>query len=136
MKKAYYYLFYQLYKFWDYVSVPKFWTDFKAAVSIVILEVWSLLIIVNSFGIRNGSNYIIDFINPIFFLPLIFIILINYILFIHYKESWKNYNDEFDNIPKRNNIIGGIVVWTIVLLIIFFYFFTTFKLHKVIHGKY
>ena len=58
MKKAYYYLFYKLYKFWEYISIPKFWSDFKAIVSIIALEIWSFFSIINFYELSNEINCI------------------------------------------------------------------------------
>lgn len=57
IKRAYYYFFYKLYKFWDYVSYPKFWSHWKAGISIVVLELWGVFMIINYYYIiNNGSS--------------------------------------------------------------------------------
>ena len=43
LKRAYNYLFYKLYKFWEAVSVPKFWSDAKAVLILAVLQEFTAL---------------------------------------------------------------------------------------------
>lgn len=113
--KVYYYLFYQLYKFWEFISFPKFWSDFKAAVSIVALEVWTIISLFVYYKVFVNRFY--SFNESLFFLLCGIVIIINIIIFV-YLDKWKEYNEEFDKLSKKKNIIGGVIVWTIILLII------------------
>ncbi|MCK0202759.1 hypothetical protein MWN41_06970, partial [Ornithobacterium rhinotracheale] len=61
--------------------------------------------------------------------PLIFIFALNYLLFVH-SDKWKEYNAEFDKLPKKKNIIGGIIVWTIVIFIIANFFISGYYMQK------
>lgn len=115
--KAYYYLFYKLYKFWDYISVPKFWSDFKAGISIIVLELWFIFSILNYYDIIKNTKTNIGFSNPIVIITTSIIILLNYISFIHYDNLWKNYYKEFENWSKNKNTLGSIIVSVLVLLI-------------------
>jgi hypothetical protein len=117
MIKAYKYLFYKLFKFWEFTSVPKFWSDMKAALSIDILVFFIVLSCMIYFNV---------FINPyinfgkVKYIVLIFILLIsipNYFIFNH-RDQWKKIVHEFDKLPSKENNKGGIIVLSIVLLII------------------
>ena len=135
IKKTYYYFFYKLYKFWGWISYPKFWSYWKAGVSIVVLELWGMLMIINYYYIfNNGSSK--DVTKSMIIIPSLIIIILNYIAFDHYYNIWKNYKEEFDQLPNRKNIIGGIIVWVIILFIVINFFISTFHLHKMTFGKY
>lgn len=64
------------------------------------------------------------------------IIILNYISLDYYEGVWKKYKEEFDELPKRKNMIGGIIVWIIILFITGSFFFSTFYLHKINFGTY
>lgn len=123
IKCAYYYLFYKLYKFWDYVSYPKFATAWKAGLSIIILEIWLYFSCINYYTFLTNTKIHLSFFNPIVFFPFVLILAIDYIAFIHYEDVWKKYNEEFDNIPKIKNVIGSIIVWSIIISVIVIHFF-------------
>lgn len=133
--RVYYYLFYKLYKFWDKISIPRFWTDFKAGVSIIALEIWILFSIFNYSSVIRNEKIDIEFTNPIIILPLIFIFILNYLLFVH-SDKWKEYNKEFDKLSRTKNIIGGIIVWTIVVFIIANFFISGYCVQKNVLGIY
>jgi len=124
MRKAYYYLFYRLYKFWELVSVPKFWTDVKTVLSVDILEFFLLLTLdlyYSKFINKNGlftAGYEIILIG-------LGIVLFNYLVFIN-KDQWKEIIFEFDTWPKRKNIIGGIISWSIIIIIVGHFFLLIF----------
>uniref|UniRef100_UPI0039A64160 hypothetical protein n=1 Tax=Ornithobacterium rhinotracheale TaxID=28251 RepID=UPI0039A64160 len=126
--KVYYYLFYKLYKFWE-TAPARFWSDSKAWVSINALEIWILFSIFNYYSIIRNEKIDIEFTNPIIILPLIFIFALNYLLFVH-SDKWKVYNAEFDKLPKKKNIIGGIIIWTIVIFIIANFFISGYYMQK------
>src|SRR5690554_3426555 len=114
--KAYYYLFYKLYKFWELVSMSKFLGDFKSVISIIALEIWLLFLSFNIRSLVRNEKLDIEITHFIIITPFIFILIVNYFLFIHTKK-WKEYNAEFDQLPRSKNIIGGIIVWAIIILI-------------------
>src|SRR5690606_16723869 len=117
IKRAYYYLFYKLYKFWEWISYPKFWSNYKAIVSIGALEIWILFITFDVRALIRNEKLEYEISHPVILIPFLIIIIGNYILFIH-TDKWKEYNAEFDQLPRKKNIIGGIIVWTIIILII------------------
>lgn len=113
--KFYYYAFYKLYKFWEYVSIPKFWSDFKANISLAALEIWLILILVNYYSVFIDRHFHIE--KNVFFFILGIIIIFHYMAFIHF-EKWKEHNMEFDQLTRKENLIGGIIVWSIIVFII------------------
>jgi len=113
--KIYYYFFYQLYKFWEWISYPKFWSDFKATVSIIFLEIG--IIYSGIFYYSYITNTKLENTNILEILIGILIIGLNYFSFIH-LDKWKEYNAEFDKLPKKKNIIYGIIVWVIIITIL------------------
>ena len=123
IKKLYYYLFYKLYKFWDYISYPKFATAWKAGLSIIVLEIWIYFSCINFYSFLINKEIHLSFFNPLVIFPFIFILVVDYIAFIHYEYVWKKYNEEFDNMSKIENLVGGIIVWTIIISIIIIHFF-------------
>jgi len=137
MKKSYYYFFYKIYKAIQYTSYPfgNFLLNFKACVVIITLEIWSLLTILNYYGIINNIKPNSSLKNPLIFVPFVIIMILNYITF-YYFDTWEKYNQKFDQLPKKTNTIGSFVVWTIILFIIVIFFASTFHLHKTIYGKY
>ncbi|MFP3833572.1 hypothetical protein [Chryseobacterium sp. SIMBA_028] len=123
IKRAYYYFFYKMYKAMIWTSFPfrNFLNGFRAGLVMIVLEFWI------AFSIQN-YYYIINNINPksisdlSLYIVGVIIIIFNYVTLDHNNNVWKKYNLEFDNLPKRKNLIGGIIVWSIVLFIIINFF--------------
>lgn len=129
--KAYYYLFYKLYKFWELVSIPKFWSDFKAMVSIGALKMWLVGLLINFYRIYIDPEMTFSL---SFYIGLaLFFGGLNYLLFIHI-DKWKEYNAEFDKLPIFNNILGGIISSIIIISIIAGYFFSAYYMQKHVLG--
>ncbi len=131
--KAYYYFFYHLYKFWEWISYPKFWSDFKATVSIGVLEVWIFYSILNYYSFITKTQIKLSNTDPLIILMGAVIIGLNYFLFIH-TNKWKEYNAKFDKLPKKKNIIGGVIVWVIMILIIVCFFTSGHLMRKHVLG--
>ena len=116
IKRAYYYLFYKLYKWYEKAPVV-WWSDWKAVVSIVALEVW---VITSGFIyykiLFNRHIHLSDSQWDLIICALL-IIIPNYLIFIH-TDKWRDYIREFDQLPKRTNKIGGWIVFGVILLII------------------
>ncbi len=135
VKRFYYYLFYKLYKFWDWISFPKFWSDWKAGLSIDVLWIFVGLSVVCYYVTINKQ--IIDF-GSGRYVVLTYVILValpNYFIF-HHHEQWKEFIQEFDGLPKKTNMIGGVLVSFIVLLIVANLIFAFYKLGQVDWGLY
>ncbi|MGF7079536.1 hypothetical protein ABIB50_001879 [Mucilaginibacter sp. UYCu711] len=116
IKKAYYYLFYKYYKFGE-LSYSSFPSDFTATASIVFLEVLflsSLRVYYFDFIDRSCD---FEFGSYVTLIPLFIVFLINYMAFLA-NDNWKNYVHEFDQLPKRKNARGTLIVIIITLLIV------------------
>lgn len=110
IKKAYYYLFYKLYKFSE--AAPSKWlSDWKAELCIDVLEIFIVASFIYYFDISLGNG------NFFYLFFMLAISIPNYLIF-HHKDQWKTIVEEFDTLPKKQNRIGGIIIWSIILLII------------------
>lgn len=116
IKKAYHYLFYKLYKWYE--RGPSVWlSDWKAVLSIdvlwlffgISLVVYYTILFDRHLQIGNGYLFLTGYV--------LLIALPNYFIF-HHRDQWKDIVKEFDKLPKRKNKIGGWIVFGIVLLII------------------
>ncbi|MEF9477791.1 hypothetical protein OWR28_08845 [Chryseobacterium sp. 1B4] len=119
IKKAYYYLFYKVYKSIQYTSEMvggAFWTDFKAGLVILTLELWIVGSFLNYYSIINDKKLNIDTISPILLTSLVVFSIINYFSFIR-TDIWKTYNKEFDKLSEKENQKGTTIVWVITICI-------------------
>lgn len=118
IKNAYYYFFYKIYKFWEYVSVPKFWSDVKALISIDVLVLFTVSSAFFYFDLSFGNK-------TTFVICLMVMMLISNHLILREKIC-KEYINHFDNLPKLKNKIGGIIVGSIILLILTNFIFSIY----------
>ncbi|SHG85525.1 hypothetical protein [Chryseobacterium vrystaatense] len=116
IKKLYYYLFYKLYKFWDYISVPKFWSNYKASLSIVILEIFIIISCTNYYNILYNSNSGI-LSNSGWITIVMLLVVVDYYVF-HSKDQWNHIIIEFDESCSGKNKIYSILAWGLILLVI------------------
>jgi len=132
IKRAYYYFFYKTYKSIEYTSEQfggAFWTDFKAGLAIIALEIWFILSLLNYYTIFTKVWFSLSLKKPIIFIPLLFIITINYLAFVH-TDKWKEYNKEFNNLPKKINRKGGWIVFGISSFIVINMIFSFYLLYR------
>lgn len=121
--KAYQYFFYTLYKFYESSPYSKWWSEWKAYLSIAILSIWLYS------GLETSAYYIFDIamkqLTPIIDISYLFIFtiisFINWYLF-EYKNKWKKIVLKFDLLPKKNNRVRMVLVWIGIIGIIVFYF--------------
>ncbi|WP_454046228.1 hypothetical protein [Chryseobacterium sp. Marseille-Q8038] len=99
-----------------------FWTDFKAGLVILTLELFLWMALLNYYSLANNIRFDLTVASPILFIPLILACILNYYLLIH-TDGWKEYNKEFDQLPIEKNKKGGIIVWCTVALIVINLFF-------------
>lgn len=136
LKSAYYYFFYKIYKSIEYTSElggGKFWTDFKASIVVSVLEIWLITSVFVYYNIFIDRFY--EFNMVAFFSATAIIMIINYLLFVHY-DKWKENNTKFDQLPKKENMIGGIIVWSIVVFIIVNLIFSFYLMSQVDWSQY
>jgi hypothetical protein len=110
------YIFYKMYKFWDFFSYPKFASDFKATVSMVLLETSLFACIPFYYAAHTGKIFYLDLKDIRILIPSLVIMLVNYMSFIR-NDNWKKYMSQFDSLPKRKNILGSVVVLLLTITI-------------------
>lgn len=116
MKRAYYYLFYRLYKWYE--KGPSVWlSDWKAVISIGVLQVFLILSMYCYYAVYSKQILDLSIKNPIVFIPFAIIFIFNYFTFEH-TDIWKEYVAEFDQLPKKKNRIGSWIVFGVVLFVI------------------
>ncbi len=130
IKKAYDYLFYKIYKHFE--SGPSIWlSDWKASFSILVLEIWLCLSVLNYCSIIFKKALLSDTILTICSVSLVFLLaVIKYFTFEH-QDRWKKVVKDFDDLPKNKNRIGSYVTLAVILIIIVNLIFSFFLLSKV-----
>ena len=129
IKRAYYYLFYKLYKSMK-ASAYTWLSDLRAGIVIVILETQLLFIIGNYYSALAKKIIKITIYDPIVYLPILAIFTINYVMFIH-TDRWKKYVVEFDKLPKRTNRIGSWIVFGLIAFVELNLFFSLYLISQV-----
>ncbi|MEC5173870.1 hypothetical protein [Chryseobacterium nepalense] len=138
IKKAYYYIFYKIYKSIIYTSEMvggEFWTDFKAGIVLLALELLFLGSFLNYYSIIINKRLDISIASSIILIPLIILLIIHYFCFIQ-TDIWKEYNKEFDTLSEKENQKGTIVVWMIAVFIFLNFFGSAFLLQKYVLKMY
>lgn len=125
--RGYYYLFYKLFIFWEKISFPKFWSAFKAEVSIMALEIWLVMSVVNYYTVFIDRHF---YLNKIVFMLIVVCIVIVNLRFFTYSSAWKDYNVRFERLSKNQNLIGGIIVWCIICMIILNFIYSFYLLYQ------
>ncbi|MDP4183999.1 MAG: hypothetical protein Q8862_02405 [Bacteroidota bacterium] len=116
IKRAYYYFFYKIYKV-TMTGAIKSLSEFYASVVIIALEFWFALSLYNYYTIYFNRYATLELKSVKTIVFFISIIALDYFSFIH-TDKWKDYVLEFDQWPKKKNILGGIIVWSVIVLII------------------
>lgn len=114
MKKAYYYLFYKLYKFSE--AAPSKWlSDWKASLAMDILTLFTFSSVLNYYkALINTTSHVGE--GNLLFVVIIIISISNYFIFQH-RDQWRDMVQEFDTLSKHINKIGSWIVSGIVFLI-------------------
>jgi hypothetical protein len=134
IKKAYYYLFYKFYKMSE--AAPSRWlSDWKAAIVIGALEIWLLLSIGVYFSVCTKRVLALELSKPIIYVPLVTILILNYISFIH-TDEWKDYVKEFDQLPKEKNRLGSWIVFAIVVFVLANLIFSFYLMSRIDWSQY
>ena len=118
MKRAYYYyLYYTIYKAWSKNYNPLLSNNFKADISLMAIKIWLLGVLDTYLSILlNRDTMDISITNPKVIIALALVIG-STLYFFTFSDRWKSYFEEFEKLPKRKNLIGGIIVWSIVIFI-------------------
>ncbi|MFM2224930.1 MAG: hypothetical protein RJA07_1132 [Bacteroidota bacterium] len=120
MKRAYYYLFYKLYKFSE--AAPSRWmSDWKAELAIDVLELFVVFTVLDFYTICTERIVNLENTGLCALLYISIIAIPNYFIF-HHNDQWKGYVHEFDKWPKNKNTMGTLIVWCIIILIITTFF--------------
>ncbi len=123
----YYYFFYVLFKTFESIEF-RWWSEWKAALSVSILEI---MILITLEGILSFLFKLNIFSNDTITIIIASIILIlNYFIFLH-NDKWMPFIDKFDKFPKRKNQIGGVFVWATILIIVAALIFMYYLLSQV-----
>jgi uncharacterized membrane protein YidH (DUF202 family) len=128
MNRAYYYLFYKFCHWaeWSITTTSKYW---RATYSVSALELL-LYISLRNYNIiylnQNGGFKYFSFETLCVFLA---IFLINYFIFLH-KNRWVKYENEFNGLPKRKNIIGTVAIVGIVFFVCANLAFSSHLVHR------
>ena len=115
--RLYAYFYYKLFKFWEVASIPKFLSDWKASLTLDVLEIMIALsgicyyTIISKKWIDFGDNKILVFV-------YIVLIAVPNHFFFNYNNRWKSFESEFDKWSKEKNAKGTIVVICIVVVVV------------------
>lgn len=114
LKRAYFYLFYTFYK-WYESSYFVWASDWKAGISVMLIEVWLVLSIVIYYNVLIDRYFQLD--RDVFMSLVFAIVIINTKIFT-FSDEWKKYVREFDKLPKNINRKWRIITWGVVFLLI------------------
>jgi carbon starvation protein CstA len=132
MKKAYYLLFYKLYRFWEAVGDDN-WSDWKALViiggcqALLLIELLVWWTVITKVG-ADFSKYLL-------IVPGLFIAVMNYYVFLH-NDHWKVYEAEFKSYSSRKNRIINLSVLMFILLVIGSLIFAFYKMSLIDWSKF
>ncbi|SHL93350.1 hypothetical protein [Flavobacterium chilense] len=127
LKKAYYYFYYQLYRFTNPSSI--FPRQFVAILYLGILLIFIGASILYNYGTFIDLKFQIGDGKWATILYVGIICLPNFFIF-EYKDQWKEIVNEFDKLPKKTNRIGSFIVWSIVILIIANFIFSIYLMDQ------
>lgn len=132
IKRAHYYLFYKLYK-WYENSEFAYWSDWKAGISIMVLEIGITMSIFCYYQVFIDRYFRLN--RDVFIGIGILIFLFNYYYFT-ISDRWKKYFKEFEKLPKKKNILGGWLVFGFIILIIANIIFSFYLMSLIDWGQY
>ena len=128
--KAYQYLYFKLYRFYESSTYSRWWSDWKALTTIIVLEIWNIFSLTFYYQAFTGKSVNEFKLFDVFFWIIITIIcLINWYVF-QYQDKWKENIKQFDKLSKKKNKIGSIIILLFFLIIIFNAIFSIYTLSK------
>lgn len=134
LKRAYYYVFYKLYKMSE--AAPSKWlSDWKASLAIDVLLFFFLFSVTIYYKIFVNRYFSLDNKFGVGIIYVLFIVIPNYFIF-HHKDQWKDIVAEFDQLPKKKNLIGSWIVFGVVLLVIANLIFSFYLMSQIDWSQY
>jgi hypothetical protein len=129
MVKAYYYLYYKLYRFAISIS-DDFLNVWKPLLTVLILK--SLLLVEIMVWYSVITKNVIEFKNPgsIFIPVVIFLGIANYFIFLH-NDKWKKFVPEFKTFDKKRKNLGGAIVALFIIAVIISVIISFIKLSQI-----
>lgn len=115
--KAYCYLFYKLYKFWEAVSVPRFWSDAKAVLILAVLQELTALSLIMYYKTYINQNTHLFAEKWIYILTCALCFFPNF-FFFYYNDYWKQIVHQYDKWPESKNKRGSVLVGVFIAVII------------------
>lgn len=127
---SYQYVYYKFYKFWEFVSVPRFWSDWKAGISLFALELWFFGSIFVYYKIYFNPYVDLKLDTIERFILIIVLGELKYYTF-SYNQKWKKIINRFDKLPRYKNILGGWIVFLISIFIFLNLLYSFFLMSKI-----
>ena len=115
LKKAYYYLFYKIYKSGVAVSDDAL-NEWKPLCTILLLQVFLIVEVFTWITIFTKNRFSVAQPRLTFFSVVAILGIANYMFFLH-KNSWKKYIKEF-KVYDKSTPLGGILVFLLILIIV------------------
>ncbi|GIV28663.1 MAG: hypothetical protein KatS3mg027_2477 [Bacteroidia bacterium] len=135
IKKAYYLLFYKIYRFYKSMEDDGF-ADWKAGLVIQTLQIFVMFIIIGQTEIITKHKLIPAGDPKIWATPIaIMLAIFNYYIFLH-RRNWKNYEEEFRSYSRQKNRLINFIVFCIIFGTLLLLIFTLYLYSKVDRTKY
>lgn len=115
LKKAYHYLYYRLYRYYN-SGFFVFWTERKAYISICILDAIFVIFMYNYYTIFINRYIINQDTSLIGYLITALVCVLNYMIF-QSRDQWKTIIKEFDNLSRKKRIIYDIAVYIFIAFV-------------------
>lgn len=112
MKRAYYYLYYTLYKAWRKDYNPLLSADFRADVSLMAIKTWTILSLFAYSSLLMNTKIEITVMMGIVIGTLV---IGSTLYFFTFSDKWKLYFEEFEKMSKRKNLTGRLLTWGVVI---------------------
>lgn len=113
MKRAYYYLYYTIYKAWSKNYNPLLSNNFRADISLMAIKTWFVISIFAYLSLMIGTKIRISALLGI----VIGVLVIGSTLyFFTFSDKWKPYFEEFEKLSKQKKQVGGIIIWSVIIL--------------------
>jgi hypothetical protein len=122
LKESYYYIFHRIYLLAKKAN-PLLAPDFIAGVTLIALEIWLILSLINYYNIVLNRYFNLE---KVYFVIIgLAIAAFNIYIFI-IKSEWKIYGARFNGFPQRkktkyNYLVSAFIIFVIVNLIFSFY---------------